>query len=53
MLGAALAAIVIGLIFLFVIPWAGFVVGAIGLILLLVYVIGAVRRPVSGERRPS
>ena len=53
MLGAALAAIVIGLIFLFVIPWAGFVVGAIGLILLLVYVVGAVRRPVSAERRPS
>jgi hypothetical protein len=52
-LGVALAAIVIGLIFLFVIPWAGFVVGAIGLILLLVYVVGAVRRPVSGERESS
>ena len=50
MLGVALAAIVIGLIFLFVIPWAGFVVGAVGLILLLV---GAVRRPVSGEREHS
>ena len=48
MLGAALAAIVIGLIFLFVFPWAGFVGGAIGLILLLVYVVGAVRRPASG-----
>jgi hypothetical protein len=52
-LGAALAAIVVGLIFLFVIPWAGFVVGAIGLILLLVYVIGAVRRPASRETDPS
>jgi hypothetical protein len=52
-LGAALAAIVIGLIFLFVIPWAGFVVGAVGLILLLVYVVGAVRRPASGEEKPS
>ena len=45
MLGVALAAIVVGLIFLFVIPWVGFVVGAVGLILLLVYVLGAVRRP--------
>ena len=53
MLGVALAAIVVGLIFLFLIPWAGFVVGAIGLILLLVYVIGAVRRPATREEEPS
>lgn len=53
MLGVALAAIVVGLIFLFVIPWVGFIVGAIGLILLLVYVVGAVRRPVTREERPS
>jgi len=53
MLGGALAAIVVGLIFLFVIPWVGFIVGAIGLILLLVYVVGAVRRPATREERPS
>jgi hypothetical protein len=52
-LGVALAAIVVGTIFLFVLPWVGFVVGAIGLILLLVYVLGAVRRPVTREERPS
>jgi membrane protein implicated in regulation of membrane protease activity len=52
-LGVALAAIVVGLIFLFVIPWVGFIVGAAGLILLLVYVVGAVRRPVTHEERPS
>jgi hypothetical protein len=52
-LGVALAATVVGLIFLFVIPWVGFIVGAIGLILLLVYVLGAVRRPVTHEERPS
>jgi hypothetical protein len=52
-LGIALAAIVVGLIFLFVIPWVGFVVGAFGLLLLLAYVIGAVRRPVTREERPS
>ena len=53
MLGVALAAIVVGLIFLFVIPWVGFAVGAVGLILLLVYVLGAVRRPATREERPS
>jgi hypothetical protein len=52
-LGVALAAVVVGLIFLFVIPWVGFVIGAVGLILLLVYVIGAVRRPATHEERPS
>ena len=53
MLGAALAGIVLGVIFLFVIPWAGFVVGAIGLILLLVYVVGAARRPATRDSEPS
>jgi len=52
-LGAALAGIVVGVIFLFVIPAVGFVVGAIGVILLLVYVVGAVRRPVTREEEPS
>ena len=47
MLGAALAAIVIGIIFLFVIPWVGIVAGVVGLILLVVYLVGAARRPVS------
>ena len=44
MLPAAIALIVVGLIFLFVIPWVGIPVGAIGLVLLLVYVIGGGRR---------
>ena len=47
MLGAALAMVVIGIIFPFVIPWAGIVAGAVGLILLVVYLAGAARRPVS------
>lgn len=47
MLGAALAMVVIGIIFLFVIPWAGIVVGAVGLILLVLYLVGAARRPAS------
>jgi hypothetical protein len=36
---------VIGIVFLFVIPWVGIVAGAVGLLLLLVYVVGAARRP--------
>jgi len=46
-LGPALALVVIGIIFLFVIPWAGIVAGVVGLILLLVYLVGAARRPCS------
>ena len=43
MLGAALAAIVVGVIFLFVVPWAGLVIGplvlAAGIVLLILYLI--------------
>ncbi len=45
MLGVALALVVIGVIFLFLIPWAGFVAGGVGLLLLLVYLVGLARRP--------
>jgi hypothetical protein len=48
-IGVALAMIVVGVIFLFVIPWVGIPVGAVGLVLLLVYLAGMARRPV--ERR--
>ncbi|MBD0337780.1 MAG: hypothetical protein ICV67_00645 [Thermoleophilia bacterium] len=46
MLAAALALVVVGILFLFVIPWAGLVVGPIvlaaGIVLAVVYVM---RRP--------
>jgi hypothetical protein len=45
LLGVALALVVIGVIFLSVIPWAGYGAGAVGLILLLVYLVGLARRP--------
>jgi len=44
MLAVALAAIVVGIIFLFIIPWVGVPVGVIGAILLGVYLFGAGRR---------
>ena len=45
MLGVAIALIVIGLVFLFVIPWVGIPVGILGVILAVVYAVGAARRP--------
>jgi hypothetical protein len=45
MLGLAIAMIVIGVVFLFVIPWVGIPVGILGLILVLVHFVGAARRP--------
>ena len=44
MLPLAIAALVIGVIFLFIIPWVGIVVGAVGVALLVVYFVGAGRR---------
>jgi hypothetical protein len=41
MLAVALAAVVIGLVFLFIIPWVGIPLGIVGVILLGVYLAGA------------
>ena len=42
--GLAIALIVIGLIFGFVIPWVGIVVGLVGLVLFIAFVAGFGRR---------
>jgi uncharacterized membrane protein YccF (DUF307 family) len=44
MIGVALALIVIGVVFLFIIPWVGIPVGIVGLVLALLYLIGFGRR---------
>jgi hypothetical protein len=44
MIGLALAIIVIGIVFGFVIPWVGIVVGLVGLVLFIVFVAGFGRR---------
>ena len=44
MIGVAIALIVIGIIFGFVIPWVGIVVGIVGLLLFIVFVAGFGRR---------
>ena len=52
MIGVGLAFIVIGVIFLFIIPWVGIPVGIIGLILAVLYLAGVGRRA-HRETRPT
>jgi hypothetical protein len=49
MIGAGLALLVIGLIFLFIIPWVGIPVGIVGLILAILYLAGFGRRAARGS----
>ena len=44
MLGVALALIVIGIVALFIFPWAGIPVGVVGILLLVVFLLGFGRR---------
>jgi hypothetical protein len=44
MIGVAIALVVIGIVFGFVIPWVGIVVGIVGLALFVAYVFGFGRR---------
>ena len=43
-IGLALALVVVGLVLLFVLPWAGGAIGAVGLVLLLTFLLGFGRR---------
>ena len=52
MLGVALALIVVGIVVTFFLPWVGPVVGAVGLILLILYLVGFTRRTAS-DREPA
>ena len=44
MIGVALAAIVVGIVVTFFLPWVGIPLGAVGLALLIVYLAGWGRR---------
>jgi hypothetical protein len=44
MLGVALAAIVVGIVMTFFLPWVGIPVGAVGLVLLIAFLAGWGRR---------
>jgi hypothetical protein len=51
MIGLALALIVIGIVFGFVIPWVGIAVGIVGVLLFIVFAAGFGRRAASDEHR--
>jgi hypothetical protein len=48
-IGVGIAFIVVGLIFLFVIPWVGIAAGVVGLVLAILWVAGFGRRAAEGE----
>ena len=50
MIGVGIAFIVVGIVFLFLVPWVGIVVGAVGLVLAILWVAGFGRR--AAERDP-
>jgi Flp pilus assembly protein TadB len=49
MIGAGIALVVVGLIFLFIIPWVGIPVGIVGVVLAVLWVAGFGRRAASDE----
>jgi Flp pilus assembly protein TadB len=50
MIGAGLALIVLGLIFLFIIPWVGIPVAIVGIILAILYFAGFGRRAARSQQ---
>lgn len=48
MIGAAAGFILLGLVFLFVIPWVGIAAGAVGVALLVLFLLGFGRRAADG-----
>ena len=49
MIGAALALVVLGVLLLFLFPWAGVVVGAVGVVLMVLFLVGFGRRAQTGR----
>jgi hypothetical protein len=49
MIGVALALIVIGVVFFFLVPWVGIAAGIVGLILLGLFLAGFGRRAAEGR----
>ena len=49
MIGVGIAFIVIGVVFLFVIPWVGIAAGLVGLVLATLWLAGVGRRAVGGR----
>ena len=49
MIGVGIAFIVVGIIFLFLVPWVGIAAGIVGLVLAILWVAGFGRRAVEGD----
>jgi hypothetical protein len=52
MIGVALAMVLIGIVFLFVITPVGIAVGLVGIVLLVLWLLGFGRRAAAGEPQP-
>jgi hypothetical protein len=50
MIGIAIAFVLIGVIFLFLVPWVGIPVGVVGLVLVLLWFAGFGRSAARGEQ---
>jgi hypothetical protein len=49
MIGVGIAFIVVGVLFLFIVPWVGIAAGVVGLVLAILWVAGFGRRAVSRD----
>jgi hypothetical protein len=49
MIGVGIAFIVVGILFLFVVPWVGIAAGVVGIVLAVLWVAGFGRRAVEGD----
>jgi Flp pilus assembly protein TadB len=50
MIGLGLALVIVGIIFLFIIPWVGIPIGIIGLVLAILWFAGFGRRAARGDQ---
>ena len=49
MIGVGIALVIVGIVFLFVVPWVGIPVGIVGIVLAALWLAGFGRRAVRGE----
>jgi membrane protein implicated in regulation of membrane protease activity len=50
MIGVGIALLIVGLVFLFIIPWVGIPVGIVGVLLAVLWLAGFGRRAARGEQ---
>jgi len=50
MIGVGIAFVIVGIVFLFIIPWVGIPVGIVGIVLAVLWLAGFGRRAARGEQ---